>query len=183
MKRNQDRILPQRSASAAARQGKTAAAALSASPASPPPVPAQQPDRIRFELSGPGADKSGVCIELTAEELSHIRAGWLKKSPPLEWRLDEWAKSALLHQANRDMIPHYPLHALEDAVNTVIGLLAVMADSNSKLRTELRDGPRIGSAAHADCGIQNLVRSAGDQLLDTFKASFDYATGRKEVKA
>jgi hypothetical protein len=157
------------------------AAALSAGPTKTAAASGQQAGPVSLQFHGPGADKPVACIELTAEELSLMRTAWLNKSSAEERRFDVWVKSALMRQANRDMISRSPLFRLEEAVHVAIGLVAIMGDSNLKLRRELRDG--TDRPGDPDCGIQNLVRSASDQLLDAFNASWDYATGNKEVAA
>ena len=148
-----------------------------------PVPPAQQPGGVSVQLHVPGADNPVACIELTAAEESYIRAAWLKKSTPIEPRLGDWVKSALLRQANRDMVSKFPLIDLEDAVMKAIGLLSMMMDSNAKLQMALADDSVTDWENRGPRGIELLANSVSIELLETFNDSFDYATGRKAVAA
>src|ERR1035441_6627763 len=146
MKRNQNRAGTNSSRHGAATQSKTlhsnpALTSSAGSPAAAAPS-AQQTAPITLELQEAGADKPLACVEITANELSSIkaaRAASNKNIPGLEWSIGQWIKSALMHQASRDLTPGRPLFDLEDAVNKAAGMLCLLANTNSKLRADLAD--------------------------------------------
>lgn len=141
---------------------------------------AGQAGPITLQLVEAGAHNPLACVEITADELSSIkaaRAARNKNIPGLEWSIGQWIKSALTHQASRDLTPGRPLFDLQDAINKAAGLLSVMAISNTKLRADLADTEGRPLSGGIDCGIEILADLTSAELAKAFKASFDYAAG------
>src|ERR1039458_400541 len=146
MKRNQNRAGTNSSRHGAATQSKTlhsnpALTSSAGSPAAAAPS-AQQTAPITLQLQEAGADKPIACVEITANELSSIKAACAarnKNIPGLEWSSGQWIKSALMHQTSRDLTPGCPLFKLEDVISRAAGMLSLMAISNTKLRADLAD--------------------------------------------
>jgi hypothetical protein len=146
---------------------------------------AGQAGPITVQLLEAGVDKPLACVQIDADELSRIKAGHAARNkvpPMLGWSLGEWIKSAMTHQANREITPGRPLLDLEDAIYKAAGMLSLMANSNQKLRTELQNGEGNPLGDGIDCGIDILADCVSAELTKAFKASFDYAAGlRKEA--
>jgi hypothetical protein len=184
MKRLPNRAGTNPSRHSAARQSKTlhsnpAVSSNAGSPAAAAPS-AQQTAPITLQLQEAGADKPIACVEITANELSSIKAARAAKNkniPVLEWSIGQWIKSALMDQASRDLTLGRPLFDLGDAINKAAGMLSLLADSNFKLRVDMADMENRSSNDGIDCGIELLAHCISAELTKAFQASFDYAAG------
>lgn len=150
------------------------------------PVAIRQPVcPITLQLLAAGADKPLACVEITANELSHIKAGYAalsERQPPGDCSFEEWIKSAVLHQANREL-RESPLLDLEEAVNKIVGILSLMVNSSLKLQADLENEDGIEDHRKIAAGIELLASSASSELLYAFDASYDYAVGLSKEAA
>ncbi len=124
-------------------------------------------------------------IELSDEDHSNIVAAIIARNgmAPCCLTIGEWMKSAMLHQANRDLASGKPLLAMEDAITKAIGLLTLIASSNRKLRAELETRMDVKLEERISSGVELLADASAGELQDAFNASCDYATRQKVVAA